>query len=209
MSWSIVDRRGRVVPLSAAGYVLRFGQAYRLRIISPFKTEEIQEVRILNPPSFLTVEPTLIEKDEHGRFVHTMPFRVALDMWAHMRKLGTSVYGDEIEVVHYFKPGVFRDAQPFICPIVARPRWEVIVVAILLGLLFIILEKVTAGFFFPEKTVQDSIQTLLEALGQGDWWLRFLVAAAAIWLVVNLVNLGLLYKRSRELRAIFRETYLA
>src|SRR5262249_39049858 len=79
LSWSIVDRRGRAPPLSAAGYVLPFGQAYRLRIISPFPAADIQEVRLVNPPSFVTVEPPLIEQDEQGRVVHSMPFKVSLD----------------------------------------------------------------------------------------------------------------------------------
>ena len=77
LSWSIMDRRGRPVPLTPAGYVLRFGQAYRLRLVSPFKAEDVREVRILTPPSFLTVEPTLIEKDSQGRLVYTLPFKVA------------------------------------------------------------------------------------------------------------------------------------
>ena len=136
-----------------------------------------------------------------------MPIKVALDVWAHIRKLGTSVYGDELEVAHYFKPGVFRDAQSFLCPIVVRPRWAAVVVAVLLGLLFIVLEKVTVSLFFPERTVQDSMQSLLQAFSRGDWWLRFLGAAVAVWLVVNVVNLSLLYKRSREMRSNFRDTY--
>ena len=31
----IVDRRGKPVPLSGAGYVLHFGHAYHLRVVSP------------------------------------------------------------------------------------------------------------------------------------------------------------------------------
>ncbi len=207
LSWSIVDRRGRAAPLSAAGYVLRFGRAYRLRIVSPYKAEDIKEVRILTPPSFLTVEPTLIEKDAQGRLTYTMPFKVSQILWAHIRSMGASVCGDELEVVHDFKPGAFREPQSFLCPIVARPRWEVLVVAIVLGLLFIVVEKVISGVFFPEKTVQDTIQTMLGTFSRGDWWIRFLIAAIAVWLVVNGINLVLLYKRSRELRTNFRETY--
>ena len=128
---------------------------------------------------------------------------------AEIRTLGASVYGDDLEVVHDFKPGAFREAQSFLCPIVARPRWAVLAVAVLLGLLFIALEKVIAGLFFPEKTVRDSIQALLETFSRGDWWFRFLMAALVVWVVVNVVNLFLLYKRSRELRANFREAYPA
>src|SRR6516225_7706458 len=43
----IVDRRNRPVLLSSAGYVLRFGNAYRLQIRAPFRHEDIQAVRII------------------------------------------------------------------------------------------------------------------------------------------------------------------
>src|SRR5947209_3688475 len=47
LSCTIVDRHGRPVRLSSAGYVLRFGKSYHVRIRPPFKNEEIREVRII------------------------------------------------------------------------------------------------------------------------------------------------------------------
>jgi hypothetical protein len=66
LSCAIVDRRGVPVPLSSAGYVLRLDRPYRLRIRSPFPVDDIESVRIISPPSFLTLEPELREIDEQG-----------------------------------------------------------------------------------------------------------------------------------------------
>jgi hypothetical protein len=208
-SWSMLDRHGRPVPLSAAGYVLRFGQAYRLRIVSPFPAEDVEEVKIINPPAFLIAERTLVEKDEQGQLSHTLPFKVTLDLWTHLRKLGATVYGDDLEVVHYFRPGVFREAQSFLCPIVARPRWGIIAVAVVVGLLLLILEKLATGFFFPERPILESLRDALERMSRANWWLQFMSIALTVWLVVTAVNVAFLYKRSRELRAEFKETYPA
>src|SRR6266581_1859266 len=78
LSCRIVDRRGRAVPLSAAGYVLRFGKAYRLRIRAPFADDDVESVRIISPPAFLKVEPELREIDEAGQSVRAIPFTVSV-----------------------------------------------------------------------------------------------------------------------------------
>jgi hypothetical protein len=206
LSCAIVDRRGRPVPLSSAGYVLRFGHSYHLRLLSPFHEEDIQTIRLINPPPFLTVEPELPEVDEQGRSVRSIPFKVSLDLWTHMRKLGMGIYSDDLEIVHYFRPGLFREAPAFFCPIVARPRWTVIIVAVLLGILFILLEKIVSGFFSPEHPA-DNLRLFLEPMLRLESWLWLVGIALAVWLGVNLVNLTLLYRRSRELRQAFREMY--
>jgi len=206
LSCVIVDRRGRPVPLSSAGYVLRFGKSYHVRVLPPFKDEEIREVRIINPPAFLTVENELCEVDDQGRKVRAIPFKVSLDLWTHMRKLGMGIYGDELEIAHYFHPAARREAPAFFCPIVARPRWTVVFVAVLLGLVFILLEKLVTGFFAPERPAEN-LRLFLEPVFRWDSWLWLAGIALLVWFGVTLVNLLLLYRRSRELRALFLEDY--
>jgi hypothetical protein len=206
LSCEIVDRRGRPVPLSSAGYVLRFGKSYHVRIVPAFKDEDIKEVRIINPPSFITVENELCELDDRGRRVRAIPFKVSLDLWTHMRKLGMGVYGDELEIVHYFHPAARREADAVLCPIVARPRWLVVFVAVLLGLALIVLEKLVSGFFSPEQPTQH-LRLFLEPAFRWDSWLWLTGIALLVWAIVTLVNLLLLYRRSRELRTEFLERY--
>jgi hypothetical protein len=206
-AWSVVDRRGRPVPLTSAGFVLRFGQAYHLRLVSPFKREVVEKVYFENPPPFISVMPSRFDKEEQGYDVYDLPFKVNLDPWANLRRLGTSVLGDDLEVVHGFRPGVYHEAPTFLCPIVVRPRWETVIVGVLSGLLFILLEKLLVGLFAPHRNFQDSIEELLNAFTQRHSWGIFAMLAGAVWLIVNIVNVSLLYRRSRELRQHFRESY--
>jgi len=111
-----------------------------------------------------------------------------------------------LEIVHYFHQGVRHEAPAYICPIVARPRWIVVLVAALLGLLFILLEKLVAGFFTPQHP-GESLRVFLEPALRWDSWLWLAGAAVFVWITVTLINLLLLYKRSRELRALFVENY--
>jgi hypothetical protein len=206
LSCTIVDRRGRRVRLSSAGYVLRFGKSYRLRFLSSFREEDIAKIRIITPPAFVKVEEELREVDEQGRAIRSIPFKVSLDLWTHIRKLGMGVYSDHLEVAQNFRQGITDKATTFFCPIVARPRWTVVLVAVLLGLFFILLEKVVTGFFSPEQP-SENVRIFLEPVLRVESWFWLLGIALVVWIFVNLVNLGLLYKRSRELRNLFRENY--
>ena len=176
-AWSVVDRRGRAVPLTSAGYVLRFGQAYHLRLVSPFKREDVEQVYIDNPPPFISVQPGRFDREEQGYYVYDLPFKVNLDPWAHLRRLGMSVLGDDLEVVHGFRPGAYGEAPTFLCPIVVRPRWATVIVGVLGGLLFILLEKLLTGLFVPNRNIQDGIGDLLEALSRGHSWGFFAMLA--------------------------------
>lgn len=207
-SWTLEDRRGRPVPLTSAGYVLRFGHAYHLHLVSPFPCDDIDRVRLVNPSQFLTVEPAIHEQDDQGRSIHILPFKVKLDIWSVLRRLGMTVFGDELEVRHYFKPNVYRHAEPFLCPIVVRPRWMTVLVAVIGGLFFMLLERLVSTLFFPAGPEQN-LDNLLSAAEQRSTWWSLLIVAAAVWIIVNLMNLFLLYRRSRELRDNFRESYPA
>jgi hypothetical protein len=206
LSAILLDRRGHEVPLTSAGYVLRFGHAYHLRIESPFPCEQIDHLQIVTPAPFIEVEPAVHEQDDRGRSVHILPFKVKLDLWSTVNRLGMTVFGDELEVWHYFKPNVYRHAEPYFCPIIVRPRWMTVLIAVLAGLLFMVVERLVTNAFVPENAGQHLGDMLHAAVQRSTWW-YFLAIALGVWLIVNLVNLLLVYRRSRELRAQFRETY--
>jgi hypothetical protein len=196
----IVTRRGRPAPLSSAGYVLRFGHSYRLRFVSPFQDEDVQEVRIIDAPSFLKVEPEIRQADEQGRLVRCIPFKVQFGM---SPRSWLSVRADELEVVHSFKPGIYRDAASFSLPIVVRPVWLIVFVAILTALVGYIVQRLVVDVFFSQTPQQH----LIDSLQSVEKWLWVVGAAALIWLVVNVLNLIALYRRGRELRHAYREKY--
>jgi len=91
----------------------------------------------------------------------------------------------------------------FLCPVVARQRWTVIGVAVFLGLFIMLLEKLLTGLFSSDNLQEG----LSRSLTRWDSWLAFVGVAVLVWVLVNVANLTLLYRRSRELRASFREAY--
>jgi hypothetical protein len=206
LSCAIVDRRGRSVPLSSAGYVLRFGRSYRLRIRAPFPDDEIESVRIITPPAFLTLEPELREIDEEGRPVRTVPFTVSGGWLRWISRLRHWACTDELEVSYHFRPGILRQPPTYICPIVARPLWSLAIVAVLAGLLGIVLQRIVSDFPFADRRA-ETMQLLADSVWRPDtwWWLGGITAG--VWLAVTLANTWTLYRRSRELEGEFRERY--
>jgi hypothetical protein len=206
LSCVIVDRRGRSVPLSSAGYVLRFGRSYRMRIRSPFPDDEVDSVRIISPPAFLTLEPELREIDEAGRSVRTIPFTVSGGWLRWISRLTRWACTDELEVSYHFRPGVLHQPPIFLCPIVARPLWSLVIIAVLTGLLTVLLERIVSDFAFAERRA-ETMRLLAESVWRWDTWLWLVAITAAVWLTVTLANTVTLYRRSRELQHAFQERY--
>ncbi|MBM4073336.1 MAG: hypothetical protein FJ271_31100 [Planctomycetes bacterium] len=205
---TIVDRRGKPVPLSGAGYVLHFGRAYHLRIVSPFADDDLQEVCLVSAPTFLTTAPAFTDVDENGRNVHVLPMRVTSDwlsIWSLLRRFGLGIDWDELEISQRFKPGKLRDAKPFLCPVVARPHWSVLLVLALFGVLALFVQKTLDHVIDPEKG--DRLDALLQSLQRWDSWALMFGGVFALWCLVNSLNLCFLYQRTRELRRNYRETY--
>jgi len=199
---TIVDRHGRPATLSSAGYVLRGNGSYRLRLVSPFNDEEVQEVRIVSPPSFTKTEPEVRQIDEQGRAVRSISFKVPIQ-FSHIWRLGFGVLHDDLEIVHIFKPGSQRESQPYMVPVVVRPVLISLLAAMLLGLLGCFLPKLATEFFFGDK----SAEYIVDILQTPDKWLWMLAVTLGAFVFVNALNLMLLYGRSRELRHGFRERY--
>ena len=206
LSCVIIDRRGRPVPLSAAGYVLRLGGSYRLQVRPPFPDDEVESLRIISPPAFLTVERELREFDEHGRSVRTIPFTVSVGWLAQVLRLNLGVHADDLEVSYHFRLAVLRQPPIYLCPIVARPRWTLVIVAVVVGLLWVLVQKIFVDFMFADQRV-ETMRHFLESFLQADSWLWLLGIAIPAWLIVTAVNWLLLYRRSRELANAFGERY--
>ncbi len=206
LSCAIVDRRGRPVPLSAAGYVLRFGASYRLRIRPPFPEDEIERVRIISPPAFLTLEPELREIDEEGRSVRTIPFTVSVGWLRWISRLTRWVCSDDLEVSYHFRPGVLRQPPIYLCQIVARPLWSLVIIAVLTGLFTVLAERIVSDSLFAERRV-ETIRVFAESLWRWDTWLWLGAITGAVWITVTLANTVTLYRRSRELGRAFQERY--
>jgi hypothetical protein len=206
LSCVIVDRRGLPVPLSSAGYVLRLDRPYRLRIRTPFPDEDVASVRIISPPSFVTLEPEMREIDEQGRSVRTIPFTVSVGWIPQMLKLNLGIFSDDLEISYHFQPGVFRQPPIFVCPIVARPVWTVAIMALLAGLFWVLVQKILMDFMNPEHRV-ETMRLFLESLVRLDSWLWLIGVAVPVWLLVTLVNSIALYRRSRELEGAFQEQF--
>jgi hypothetical protein len=204
----IVDRRNRPVLLSSAGYVLRFGNAYRLQIRAPFRHEDIQAVRIISPPEFLTVESELSETDDEGRSVRTIPFTVSVGWLAQMLRLNLMVCSDDLQIAYTFRPGVPHAPPLFSCPIVARPKWTLVWMAVLAGLLWLLIPRIASELTFAEQRL-DTIQRSAESLLRWDSLLWLAGVALVVWLVITLLNSIAIYRRSRQLQREFEERYPA
>jgi hypothetical protein len=209
-SCAIVDHRGRAVPLSSAGYVLRFGKSYRLQIISPLHGEAIQEIRIFNEPPFIKTGPAALEHDAEGRLVRCLPFKVSLDywdLWTAAGKFGLGIYSDELEVMHLLKPGHNVDGPPvFRCPVIVRPGWYMFATAVVLALVCVLFEKLVR-FALSEAPIEERIESIRGPLSSMETWFLLGGIATAIWLLVTTFNLWLIYRRSCELCNEFHEMY--
>lgn len=203
---TIVDRHGRSVPLTSAGFLLRSGQSYRLRIATPFADDELREIKIVAQPDFVDADSEVRDLDEKGRTVHSIPFKVQLNFLSQMKSLGIGVHCDEFEVQHYFREGLIRYAPPYLCPIVVKPWGLVALVAVVLGIAGFVLERLVRSAFSEDMTLGEMLQSLF-LITSVSGWVKLLLIVLGAWLLVHAINLGLLYQRSKALRAQFREKY--
>jgi hypothetical protein len=138
--------------------------------------------------------------------VRTIPFTVSVGWIPQILKLNLGVYSDDLEISYNFRPGVFREPPIFVCPIVARPKWTLAIVALLVGLFWVVVQKLLVDFLYPEHRA-ETMRLFLESLVRWDSWLWLFGVAVPVWLVVTLVNSLTLYRRSRELESAFQEQF--
>lgn len=205
---TVVDARGKPVALSSAGYVLRPGTSYHVRLVPSCKDSELKEVRIISSPEFLTVDPELDVLDEEGQAIHSLPFHVKGDFWSQARKLGLDLRCTELQIAQYCPEGSERRFPVFKLPIVVRARWPILIGAILAGFIGSLLEKIITEMLWsghaPTGGVRGALYRMVTDGGSWSWMVGLSVGAV---LLVCGFNAWVLYRRSRELRHQFREAY--
>jgi hypothetical protein len=209
-SCTLVDAHGKEVPLSSAGYVLRFGQAYRLQVIPPFPDADLEEVRILPPPDFVAVQPEVKLLDGQGRSVRTFAFRVQSDSSLYWKRFIPEVRAGELSIAYKFRPAVDRTVPPHDCPIIVRRGWLMVIVAAVFFVAGLIVQAMVEDLVKREPTGQAAYQGfIVRAL--RDWNVMGLLFGVVFFvlLVGACVTMWLTYQRSRELRRLFRERYPA
>jgi hypothetical protein len=166
LSYEIRDEHDRRIPPTLAGYKLRRGKTYKLRVRTQEKAAQSWRLRLMAPRS--TVEPVgHDEVDGDGRTVifHTVP-PGAGERWRGLRSDVTSL------PVHLdFEDG--REPYRFTIPIVllaSRLRW-------IGSLLLTALASVAAEAVFRERLALPSLEHV--ALFLGIW--VFVVLACISW----------------------------
>ena len=70
------------------------------------RLRRLKEVRIINPPDFLSPCPALKQVDEQGRPSYAIPFKVHFNWSAHLKKFGMDWRCDELEIACYPRFGI-------------------------------------------------------------------------------------------------------
>ncbi len=86
VSCRIVDLRGKEVRLTKAGYVLRPGASYSIRIVLPVKDADVSNVRFLAPPAYIREDPAISDPEEGGHAVRIIPFHVKAPGWSRVKQ---------------------------------------------------------------------------------------------------------------------------
>src|SRR6516225_3139666 len=86
LSATIIDSRDHPVSVSAAGFVLRAGHSYRLRIVCP-PDPDFTVAKIVTPPEFIHTDDEVSTSDQ-GQRIRDLPFRVRKNLSGSLLKLG-------------------------------------------------------------------------------------------------------------------------
>jgi hypothetical protein len=196
LSVTIIDPRGRPVPVCSSGFVLRAGRSYRLRIIPP-PDPDFVGAKIQTPPDFIRTDSE-VSMTDHGQRVRDLPFRVRKDLRGSLLKLG-GLLTDELEVRLNFRSGSGTTVGALTYPIVVRPGPELLLGALLGALLSAVGSLVLPELLSAEKT-----------RGVNFWFYAgFALAGLLVALIVAAYGLAFLQLRHRthDLRYVFDERY--
>lgn len=195
-SVTIIDSRGRPVPVGPAGFVLRAGRSYRLRIVAP-PDGDFVSAKFLAPPDFIRADRE-VPGMEQGQPIRDLPFRVGQDLGGSLLKLG-GLLTDELDVCLTFRSGSGKTSPTLTYPIVVRPGPE-----LLLGALLTALLSAGGSLLMPETLSAE------KSHGLNYWaYAGFALAVLLLGLVLAgyvIASLQLRH-RTRDLRASFEERY--
>ena len=196
LSAAIIDPRGRPVPICAAGFVLRAGRSYRLRIVCP-PDGDFLGAKILTPPDFIRTD-TEAPSDDQGQRIRDLPFRVRQDLRGSLLKLG-GLLTDELEVRLHFRGGSGKSFPPLTYPIVVRPGPELLFGALLTALL-----SAAGSLLLPEMLSTEKTHGV-------NFWVYAGFALTGVLLALVLAAYALaslqLRHRTRDLRCSFDDRY--
>jgi hypothetical protein len=196
LSATIIDSRGRPVPVCSAGFVLRAGRSYRLRIVSPPDADFIG-AKIMTPPDFIRTDAE-VPATHQGQRIRDLPFRVRQDLRGSLLKLG-GLLTDELEVRLHFRGGSGKSPAPLTYPIVVRPGPE-----LLLGALLTALLSAAGSLLLPELLSAEKTR------GVNFWvFAGFALAGLLLTLILSASILAYLQlrHRTRDLLHSFNERY--
>jgi hypothetical protein len=207
LSCTLITPHNRAVSLGAAGYILRPGRAYRLRVVLPCPESDLVEVRLLTPLDFIKAEPAWEEAAEDGKAVRVLPFLVPRDSfldWKHFVRLCSASFS----VVYSFRGRGQRHAVEHQCPIVVLPWVGPMLISAAIGVLFLLGQSIFVQVM--DKGV-PSLQDWLWQLWDRITDVRVLALSAGVAVATFLILFGYLYgqvyHRARELRQEFRRAY--
>jgi hypothetical protein len=197
LSATIIDARGRPVPICSAGFILRAGRKYRLRIVPP-PDADFTAAKILTPPEFIRTDAEIPGVDGQGQRVCDLPFLVRRDLKGSLLKLG-GVLTDELEVRLHFRGGSGKTPPPLTYPIVVRPGPELLLGAVLTALL-----SAASSLVLPELISAEKSKGV-------NFWVYAGFALAGLLLALVLAGYAVaslqLRQRTRELRDAFNDRY--
>src|SRR5579884_1951289 len=192
----IVDSRGRPVPVCSAGFVLRAGRCYRLRIVPP-PDPDFSGAKIITPPDCLRVGAEVAATDQ-GEKVRYLPLRVRRDLRGSLLKLG-GLLTDEVEVRLRFRNGSGKSPLLLLYPIVVRPGPEILGGALLTALI-----SAACSLLLPDLLSAE------KSHGVNFWvYAGFALAGLLVTLVLAsfVVATFQLHRRTRDLQTSFDERY--
>jgi hypothetical protein len=206
LSWQVTTERGKPVPLSSAGYVLHFGRTYLFRAAAAVERGPLPDLRLACRPPFVTRRGDARTVSRHGRAVlRALPFAVTRPSgWFGVLKAPYEVFYDDLEVTCTFSD------QPkgveLTCPVVVRMRWGLgFVVLVLLGLLFgtllAFVPRAWHEYMAGSGLAADPVQLWVSVRDHPLFWLWPLATAVLNTALGLTLNVGRLWRRSRELQA--------
>jgi hypothetical protein len=193
----IVDSRGRRVPFSAAGFVLRPGQVYRVRIRVP-SDPDFDSVRLQALLDYIRIDQETQTTDDRGQPVREIPFRVRQEREPSLFRPG-AVACDDLGVVMQFRTGSGKPAVQQTFPIVVRPGWGFTVSAV-----------ITAGVSIAAAALVPELLSGEKTHGVSFWLYGGILLAAGLLGMVGIawaVTYFQLRQRAKDLRDTFEDKY--
>ena len=207
ISCRITDLRGKEVRLSKAGYVLRPGRSYHLRIVLPVGDANTSDVRLQAKPSYIEVARTETKPEEAGHAVRIIPFHIQVGGLLRFKQY-VHLDSNDLPVAFTMTQGKSSKDGHQLCPIIVEPLLGPIILSAIVSLVLIIVQNLVGRLLDPGKPLWDGILGFFRDLLMNPESLIFFgLLVAGLSCLMLLVHLGQRKARERELWLRFKETY--